>query len=493
MVPPAVRRLGARVRMPGLVRREPLLFAFTGFAAFSWVLYSLWEYTHLLTEIDLSRADQAIWDYSRFHSPIETTVVPHLNALGDHFSPILALLTPFYWLWSDARILLVAQGLLIAAAIVPVFLFCVPRVGRVGAYLLVGAYAVFWGVNSAIAFPFHEVYFAPLLLALCLLFADRRRWTAFFVSLALLLLVKETMAILAVFIGLWLITGGERRRGVITAGVGVAWYLLAVHVFIPHFSSGQGYTHWYFTHFGTDAGSALKTMVLHPDLPFRELFNEPEKRRVLLLLFAPFLMLTLCSRLLLLCVPLIAEQLFATDPHFWETDLHYYLVIAVVLAMGAADGYRNLTRLLRRDSPPALAGALVCGVILVANVVVAANERWMGTYYDLRVTGIPLLTEFWPRFTMSPTPDQRAAAEAAAVVPDGSSVTVQDPLVPNLSERRDVYLLGYPAPASDYVVFSPTRQSWPDPAAERRWLAAHRAQYEPIFNRDGWIVWKRVR
>jgi uncharacterized membrane protein len=416
---PAIRRAGARVRLPALVRAEPLLFGFTGFAAINYVLYSLWEYTHLLAQIDLARADQAVWLYSRLASPVITINPVPLNALGDHFSPILAAFAPFYWAWTDPRVLLIAQGILIAAAIVPIFLFCEPRVGRIGAYALGASYAVFWGVNSAIAFPFHEVFFGPLLLALCLLFADRRQWTAFFVALGLLLLVKETMAILAVFIGLWLILGGERRRGLITAGVGVAWYVLTVHLLMPALADGQGYTHWYFHDFGADAPSALKSIALHPDLPFRELVDEPEKRQVLLLLFAPFLLLSLCSRLSLLCIPLVAEQLFASDPHFWETSMHYYLVIAVVLAMGAADGYRNLVRLLRRERAPALVAAIVCGVILVANVVVSSNQHWVGSVYEQRVTGVPLLTSVRPGFTMSPTPAESAAAEAAPRVPAG--------------------------------------------------------------------------
>jgi hypothetical protein len=159
--------------------------------------------------------------------------------------------------------------------------------------------------------------------------------------------------------------------------------------------------------------------------------------------------------------------------------------------MGAADGYRNLVRLLRRERAPALVAAIVCGVILVANVVVSSNQHWVGSVYEQRVTGVPLLTSVRPGFTMSPTPAESAAADAARLVPDGASATVQDQLLPHLSGRRDAYLLGYPAPATDYVVFSPPTLGWPDPVAARQWLDGHRAGYRPIFDRDGWVVWKR--
>ena len=173
--------------------------------------------------------------------------------------------------------LLIAQAALVAASIVPVFLFAEPRIGRPGAYLLAVAYSLFWGISAAIGYQFHELAFAPLLIALCILFADRRQWTAYFISLGALLLVKENMSVLAVFIGLWLISGRELRRGAITVGIGLAWYFLTLNVLLPGFA-GDDYTHWTYTGLGSDAPAAVKEIVLHPDLPFRLLFDEPPKR-----------------------------------------------------------------------------------------------------------------------------------------------------------------------------------------------------------------------
>src|SRR6266508_3612969 len=189
-----------------------------------------------MTDFDLAIADQAVWHYANFQSPEITTIVPPVSMLGDHFSPILIALAPLYWIWSDPRMLLIAQALLIAASIVPVFLFARPRMGRFGAYLLSAAYTLFWGISAAVGYQFHELAFSPLLIALCILFADRRQWAAFFISLAALLLVKENMSVLAVFIGLWLISGREYRLGAITVGIGVAWYVLALNVLLPAFA-----------------------------------------------------------------------------------------------------------------------------------------------------------------------------------------------------------------------------------------------------------------
>lgn len=474
--PTTPNTVGARRWVPALVRTEPLLFALAVVAAIAYSLYAVWEHNHFQTDFDLAIADQAVWHYSHFTSPEITTINPPVNMLGDHFSPILILLAPLYWIWSDPRMLLIAQGVLIAASVVPVFLFAQPRMGRTGAYLLAVSYSLFWGISAAVGYQFHELAFSPLLIALCILFADRREWTAYFVSLALLLLVKENMSVLAIFIGLWLISGREFRRGTITIGIGFAWYFLAVNVLLPAFA-GHAYTHWTYSDLGPDAPGAVKGVILHPDLPFRLLFDEHVKRETLLLLVVPFLGLIFGSRLIILTIPLVAQQLFSNYPAQWGTDFHYWLPIAPVLAMGAADGFHNIIRRLRREQYLAVAGALVAAVMLAINVGLA--------------NGYPLWRLVQPGFSLSATATDRAAERALAEVPGDASATVPAPQLPHMSDRSQIYLLGYPSPTTDYVVFEPTALGWPDPVYARQWLNQHRGAYDRIYNQDGWVVWKR--
>jgi uncharacterized membrane protein len=465
--------------VPALVRTEPLLFGLTALFAFVYAIYAIWKHTHFLTDVDLAIADQALWHYSHLSDPTITTIVPPVSMLGDHFSPILITLTPLYWLWSDPRMLIIVQGILVAASIVPVFLFALPRLGRIGAYLLAIAYALFWGIGAGVTYPFHELAFAPLLIALSLLFADRRQWTAFFISVALLLLVKENMSVLVVFIGLWLISGREYRLGAITIVAGIAWYFLAVNVFLPAFA-GHSYAHWTYTDFGPDAPNAVKNIVIHPDLPFRELFNDPVKRHVLLLLLASSLGLAFGSRLIILTIPLITQQFFSSYAPQWGTDFHYWLPMAPVLFMAAADGFHNILRWLRRERSLALAGALAAGALLVSNAIIARDfPLWK-------------LTKPWD-LSLASTASDRAAQRAIDVVPAGASATVPGGFLPHMSERDGIYILGLPAPTTDYVIHAPQPEPWPSPAYEAAWRNERKPHYATVYDRDGWIVWKRVR
>jgi len=150
-----------------LWRREPWLLALIAVVAVLDALVAILQHVHFETGLDLSLADQAVWNYSHFHAPISSILGKDI--LGDHFSPLVAILTPLYWIWSDPRTLLIAQSALVGASVVPVFLFASDRLGRRAAYAVAVAYACYWPTQVGVAFDFHELAFSPLLIALVIL------------------------------------------------------------------------------------------------------------------------------------------------------------------------------------------------------------------------------------------------------------------------------------------------------------------------------------
>jgi len=95
------------------------------YTAFSLVLYG----TYRESSYDLVIFDQAIRSYSRFHlgisivKGVRNVFGPHFSVLGDHFSPILMTLAPLYWIYNGPQTLLVAQAVLFALAIPPLWIF----------------------------------------------------------------------------------------------------------------------------------------------------------------------------------------------------------------------------------------------------------------------------------------------------------------------------------------------------------------------------------
>jgi uncharacterized membrane protein len=425
------------------LRREPLLIGAVALAAAVYATLSLIRFLHTLDQgFDLGIFDQTIWHYSRFEIP-ENTVKGFSTIWGDHFSPILALLAPLFWIWDDARAVLIGQGVVLAAAAVPIFLYARDRLGRTAAYGFAIGYLCFWGVQSAVAFEFHELAFAPLAGAALLLAASRERWRLYFALLVALLCVKEDQSIVVVFIGLYLIAGGARRQGLATIAVGLAWYVLVIKLLIPHYNPDHEYPYWSYGQFGDDPLSAVGHAITHPGLVLDQLFGNATKRHTLLFLFAPLLFLSLFSRTAIILVPLVVQRFLSTKSAYWETDFHYTLAMTAFLFLGGVDGLVNLRRRLGDRAPRALVGA-VAACVVVANIVcLAATERGPGGYEKLWDVLKP------SNYRM--TTYDKGARDALAVIPDGASVTAQTNLVPLLTHRKVIREITGGVPRTEYA------------------------------------------
>jgi uncharacterized membrane protein len=417
-----------RRRRGGLLG-EPVLLALVGLTALLDAVASVIRDVNLGSGLDLAIFDQAVWHYSRFEAPFSS--IHGENLLGDHFHPLVAVLAPLYWIWSDPRMLVIAQAVLVAASIIPVFLFAEPRLGRVGAYLLAGAYAMFWGLQVGALYDFHEVAFAPLLVALTILFADRRRWGWFWLAVVLLLGVKEDLSIYVVFLGIYLLTVREFRHGLALVVVGIAWYELATRVFIPHFSNTGSYAYWSYTALGKNLPDAIATLISHPWRVFTVGLSTPEKRHTVIALFAPFLLLSLPSRLIILAVPLLAERFLSSNPAMWGTHYHYSLAISPVLAMGAAAGLSGLSaHLPERRRTSVVIG--IAGAMLAASVAITKINSPDSALAAMTTSSFYHAPSYAP-----------AAYRALGHVPPSASLATTDNLLAHASERDQIQQINY--------------------------------------------------
>src|SRR5947209_19251421 len=427
--------------------------------------------------------DQAVSHLSRFSAPVST--IKGENLLGDHFDLLLVVLAPWYWVWSNPVMLLLAQSVLVGVSAVPVFLFARSRLGARAAYLLASAYAVFWGLQVGVGFEFHELAFAPLLIALAILFADQRRWRAFWIALVLLLCVKEDLSLLVVFFGIYLITVREVRRGLIAVLLGVAWFELATRWAIPHFAGGHRYTYWSYTQFGNDLPAAAWTAARSPWRLLHALVTPSQKATTLTALLGPFLFLSLLDRRVLLAVPLLLERFLSSNSLYSSTHFHYSMAIAPILAMSAAAGLHTAgTRLAARRRCAAQTGTSAS--MLVASLVLT-----------LLVIQAPTLRLLTRREFYRGTPFAPGLSGAVAAVPPGASVITEDAVLPFFCHRTsaaEIYTNGM----ADYLV---TNVSQPventAPSAGVTWaqfglvVAKHLQAMTPVYYNRGWVVARR--
>ena len=89
----------------------------------------------LASTFNLVIFDQGIRGYAHLTAPVSIArgisdgQGAHLELLADHWSPVLALLAPLYWIHDGPATLLVAQGVLFALAIPPLWIYTRRRLG----------------------------------------------------------------------------------------------------------------------------------------------------------------------------------------------------------------------------------------------------------------------------------------------------------------------------------------------------------------------------
>lgn len=448
------------------------LAALAAGVAIAYSVYGLFRHRHFgSSAYDLGIFDQVVWHLSRLEPPA-SSVRGYGNMLGEHFSPIVALLAPLYWIVPGAETLIVAQAVLLALSVIPVFVYVRRRLPAGAAYGLSTAYALFWGMQRAAAFDFHEFAFAPLLVATAILAIDDERWGLFWTSAIGLIAVKEDLIPLVGGLGVLLMIRHRVRQGLAAIAVSCIAFALVVGVVIPALSeSGQfGYT---------------STYAAVIDRPWRipiVLVTPAIKLRTTVLLFAPFAFLPALSPLALLIPPLAVERFLSAAPNHWGTVFHYWAPIAPVLAMGAADGFARVTLWLRsrgREAWLPVIRRVWIGACIVLSATLPGHQPLLRlvrpTHYQASVT-------------------ERTGLDAVAMIPDDATVVAQAAVVPHLSNRDQIFMLDAAAPEADFVVAADGLDPWPLGTVKdlRALVDARRLRgYRPVFERDGWVVLRR--
>jgi uncharacterized membrane protein len=424
------------------------------------------------TSYDLAILDQAVWHLSRLEAPA-STVSGLSSVLGDHFSPVIVLFAPLYWVAPRPELLIGMQAVLFAAAIFPIFLFLRSRLPAPAALAFSTSAILFWGIQRAASSDVHEVAFAPLLIATAILAMDRRWWRVLWAALVLLVCVKEDLIPFVAGFGIYLAARGDRRIGLALIAFAVTAWLLVMHVAIPAFNDGAQSAYL----------APYQTVVTRPFELVSKLVTPTIKLRTIGLWLAPFLFLSLGSPLALLIVPIAVSRLLSDSPLHWGPGFHYSAPLAPLVAMSAGDGLARLMRRLAargasRDRIAAVTNALATAVLILAAILPGRQPIW-------RVFAPSLYVE---------RAAHRSSEEALARIHAGESVLAQSAVLPHLSQRQQIFVLGRPAPETDYVVANRDLNPWPARSFDdlQRLLAVKtRSGYLVDFERQGWIVLKR--
>lgn len=440
----AERSLGAKLAVIKLPRRVWVTGAV--FAALLFIIF-----TGGLTTLRYLTYSTPNYDFgifvNMFHN-MRTKLLPLVTCERDmllshfavHVSPIYYLILPFYALFPSPVTLQIAQAVILASGVAPIFLLCrLKGLSDKYGFIFSLVYCLYPSLSGGCFYDIHENCFLVPLILWALYFFESRRFAGLYIFAALTLLVKEDAPVYVAFIALYmLLSGGDaaqnaedahdtfyrRNRckihGIILFGISLAYFLCVAYYLNTY---GQGVMAYRYSNYLAPGQKGLfefvRNVIADPALVFGESFDMTEKIAFLLFMLVPLAFLPVLStkpaRFILL-LPMLLVNLMTDYQYQYSIWFQYtfgslaflfYLAIVNVSELGAR--------------------ARRCAVLVSA---AAASMMFCGT----ALTKTYYIDKYFLEYD-----DNRTITDVLESIPADTSVKASTFFVAKLADRDEIY------------------------------------------------------
>lgn len=347
------------------------ILAISSFSYFCYyTIASFLRYDNFFTgRFDLGNMDQAVWN--TIHGRIFEITNPNgteiISRLAFHADFILILLSPLYLIWSDPKMLLITQTLVLSFGAAFIFL--------IGNFILKDkkislVFSIVYLLNPSIGYAnlydFHPVTLATTFLLGAFYFILKKDYKFFLLFAVLSGLTKEHVWAIIGLMGLYIIFSSIRKTGIkkrlinrdVFIGLIVTFFSAAIFYcliwnLIPSHSGGNHFALSYYAEFGNSASEVAKNILLNPIKTLSVAFA-PEKLKYLYEILSPLGFLPLLAPLILfLSIPDLAVNLLSNNAQLHQIYYQYtstttpFLFIAAIYSVCfLLKRFQNLNRLL---------------------------------------------------------------------------------------------------------------------------------------------------
>ncbi len=465
------------------------------YALLSWLKYR----AYMDARFDLGNMVQAVYNTAngRFLEITTGETVPRqMSRLGSHVDPILALFALPWLVWPSPVMLLVAQAAIVATGAWPAYRLGtrITRDPSAGA-LLAGAYLLYPALGFLVLNEFHPVALATPLLLWAFLYMEESRWVRAAIFLILAASCKETVPLVVAFMGGYFAIRKRSWKPLLVSIVGVAWFVLAVWMVIPHYNGDQSAFVARYGDYGDGAAEVVKNVLANPAQTFAD-FTAVDNLSYWFKLLWPFAFASLLSPLtVLVALPEYALNALSATTFQRRIEFHYtaleipYLYAAAVLGVmrlwrWLGGGFGRAENVMSRER--VRRGTLALAVLLAA---LAGN-------YILGPLPFSLPGAAYDGRDYAKSAHAVALDEAVALIPDGVSVSANNNAGAQLAARRVAYVFPYFDDA-DWVIVDQKRPFFYDKEdaslhAQALGRLVLDGRFQSVYAKDGVFVFKRA-
>ncbi|MBR5313798.1 MAG: DUF2079 domain-containing protein [Clostridia bacterium] len=381
--------------------------------------------------------------FSQMYHYMANTFVPYTTCERDillshfavHFSPILYIALPIYWLFPNPSTILAVQAIAVALGAIPLYKLSKHFVlsnNKTLAFIIM--YVLHPTVVANNFYYFHENCFLTVMLLWLFYFAEKKKTIPTFIFALLTMMVKEDAPIYVLFFGLYLIFSNKGKiKGALLGALSAIYFSVVTKLMSIY---GQGIMTYRYDNFLFESDGSIYDVVLNviknPSYVFTQLLSV-EKIEFLILMLVPLAFLPFAIKKpsgIILLFPMVLINLMTDYVYQYDIGFQYtYASIAFLFYLAVI----NASEL----SPKVAKNLLLCGICASLIFFTAVNLY--------RIDAFETLSEEKDEIKIINT--------ALDTIPKDASIKSTTFFIPALWNRDEVYEIAYTDEKTDYAVF----------------------------------------
>lgn len=443
------------------------------------------------TAFDLAIYDQTTWSFSKFTNLFNTVMGAY--PFGDHVTPILFLIAPFYWIYSSPIVLLILQTVVIALGALPLYWMARKELGTSLSKIILLSYFLYPSLQYINLFDFHPDTLLITFFMFAFYYMQKNNYKLFFLSIFLAGLCKEYIGLTITFLGIYVFFFKNKKIGAITTLLGLLWLFINFKLVIPFFNpKGYVYTVSVLGYLGNTLPEMIKTIITRPLFVISNIITL-NKVLYLGLVFVPLAFSLLAPEILFLTIPGFAIVLIQQNITYSAILYQHNALIIPFVFIALIYGLKRFIKITRMKKK-------VLAVIIVSISTLA-----------FVIYGPFTILYNKESFNIN-TAHVKTGHKVLAMIPKNASVSASTWVLPHLSQREFAYM--FPNPFEryfwdfelseenrfygevqpDYVLLDIMKLDPMMKAEDKEYyfnLVLDNEDYETLLSKDGWILLKR--
>ena len=382
-----------------------------------------------------------------FYNNVELPYNPSGSFFGIHFSPVLFLIVPFYFLYPSVETLFLVQSIVLALPSITIY-----KIGeeefnsKILALLIALSYLFYLPLHGVNTFDFHVQSFIPLFYSLCFYYYRKHRFRLSYLFAILVLTCIEFSPFLVFSLGIYIIIKNFRLKikyyGLLLILTSIFWYFLAKNI-IEYLNPTQILFEQYYILYNIDLSTSL------PQLLLKRIFI-PAKIEYIKLIFSPHLFLELLApiELLLLTGPWFAVILLTNIPMYFSPYFQYISFIVFQIHLTLIYGLKNFNKALNNIYRTK---RFTCYIFILITTLTIATSMLLGPLGLCKLDDT-IIFERAHGFSTRTFMDFRIMAlrNALKLVPENATILLPNNVFPHLYKNFKAYsslipgITGYP-------------------------------------------------